>query len=316
MKPAKLSRAVGSNQYRARPGHMLTAPKPAQPSLVAQAASGPVSGSPPMLSSKRQRRRQQTAALHECRDPQCSPLRLVQLLRESPTPQLVLSAVQHPRACGQVLQEVMDQAKAQQKGRTNPSVEYREARLLVMQHPQCPWSLLEREMLTARSPLYVAAGVRNPQWGSGALAIMEGNQFKSAFLQAIVSRVVPVEPTRQHWEAAVGSGSSTTRAVAAQAPDLPADLVQHLLENESSVIVRTAVAANPRLSERVACILAVEHRLNEYPSAAETIVTRPDCPPSALVAALTNTHPHIPPLALAHPNMPEEYRVLAQITHS
>jgi len=300
-------RTIGSNQYKTR----LDATKYGlfpDGDLLAQQV---YVYSPLASVSDGKDRRSPASFLRECQDPQCMSHRLIQLLRESPTPKLVLAAVQHPHATGAVLQEAADQARSRQRRKGLPPKEYQQAISIVLQHPECPWSLLEKETQKALTPVYVAAAVRNPLWGSYVMGMIETNPYKPAYLRAAVLGWLPDPPQEHHWEAAVTSESTSVRMDAARGPDLPLNLA-HCMASDTSSRVRAALGENPNLPLDIALKLVKDVYLR-YPLAAENVVQRSDCQLEVLLEALHHPHPTIRKLALAHPNLPEEYRALKQI---
>ncbi len=310
---------LGSNQYRTQWSTSPAATNHIFGALMQQAAHSSPPPPPPQPADpeqelpKGERQSLQAAALRECKDPLCTPSRLVQLLREWPTPKLVLTAAQHMRANGQVLQEVTDQAiKRQRRSHTNAPIEYQQARVAVLRHPECPWTLLEKEMKQALTPVYVLAAVRNPQWGSYALEMVRKNPYKPAYLRAILSGKLPIQPQREHWEAAVGSNSHTTRESAAAGPGLPHDLAAQLV-HDSKPAVRSSLAHNPNLPVELAIELMGTERSGMYPAATKELASNPKCPPEALAVALGHSHPEVRQAALNNPNLPEEYRALGRV---
>jgi hypothetical protein len=132
----------------------------------------------------------------------------------------------------------------------------------------------------------------------------ESGLTKSELWQ-LVARASDPQCSSRHLAALARSGDLVVRTNVASNPACPPQLL-HQLAHDKEHSVRHAVAGHPKAPGD-----ALNHLAGDAPGICQQVVKHPQCPPDALVRLLSNPLLYIRRLAAAHPNLPEEYRVLA-----
>jgi hypothetical protein len=156
---------------------------------------------------------------------------------------------------------------------------------------------------------------------------------EAAHISRLAMRFVDVRSA--DFRRAATEGMARTRSAAAKRPDCPVDLLEHLAK-DSNASVRASVASNPACPHAVMRALVHDQSVQVRDELAHNqfapaevyrqlvhdadrrirfrLAVNPACDGQAVVVLAGDEHAGIRKRALAHPNLPEEYRALHQVT--
>lgn len=174
----------------------------------------------------------------------------------------------------------------------------------VAAHPQCPSDLLDR-FSSLRNKTIVRGAARNPHCTAEHLAIMSTvHDYAVAHNIAVhpaCTADILVDLSNQSWDI------EHIHWRILEHPNCPPNLLARYIDVGNMMMIMKSIK-HPN------CPSAILEDAARSATQRQWVVQNPACPPHLLVQLLADTDPRIRGLVLDHPNLPEEYRALSQIT--